>query len=263
MPDTENAVPAGEEAGQEVEETGATTTPEEATDAAEDRESKDETPAWLKREMKIERDRRRAAEAEAAELRKAVLHLVKPGEGGVKPAPSGPPKMEDFEDYEKYTDALVDWKLEQRTAKQAEAEAAKTEEAKARELVGAWEKGTETARGKYDDYDDVVFNPDLPVTEPMKRAILAAESGPDVAYFLGKNPKEAARIAGLDPIAAVMEIGKLAARMSKPEAAAVTSKAPTPIKPVGGKGAVNTDPDKMTTDEWMKWRNAQLQKKRG
>lgn len=85
---------------------------------------------------------------------------------------------------------------------------------------------------KYEDFEEVVTG-DTTITEVMRDAIFEAENQADVAYFLGKNPKEARRIAKLPPIRQAVEIGKLDGKdwsPSKPK----TSKAPAPIDPVGG-----------------------------
>ena len=36
---------------------------------------------------------------------------------------------------------------------------------------------------------------------------------------------------------------------------------PRPVAKVGGNAQAARDPDKMSTDEWLKWRNAQLRQK--
>jgi hypothetical protein len=41
--------------------------------------------------------------------------------------------------------------------------------------------------------------------------------------------------------------------------------APAPARPaskVGGNATVAKDPDKMVTDEWLRWRNSELRKKK-
>jgi len=88
-----------------------------------------------------------------------------------------------------------------------------------------------------------------------------SEQGPQILYHLGKNPEEAMRIARLPPAHAALEIGRLEAKLSLPQAKTVTQ-APPPIRPLsGGSGSAIVDPDKMTTTEWRQWREEQLRKR--
>lgn len=117
----------------------------------------------------------------------------------------------------------------------------------------------EAALEKYDDFERVAYNPSLPVTDSMALAIQASEQGPDVLYWLGSNPKEAAKIANLPPILQAKEIGKIEATLAANPPAKKMSGAPAPIKPVtptgnGGPAYDTTDPraaEKMGTSEWI------------
>jgi hypothetical protein len=50
------------------------------------------------------------------------------------------------------------------------------------------------------EFRKVIESPSLPVTPAMSIAMLRTEDPTGVAYHLGKNPSEAARIARLAPI---------------------------------------------------------------
>ena len=114
-------------------------------------------------------------------------------------------------------------------------------------------------RDKYDDFEQVAYNPNLPVTEAMARAIQASEIGPDVLYHLGNSPNEAARISRLDPILQAREIGKIEARLGAEPPVKRTSNAPAPIAPVTARSQGTprydtTDPrstKSMSTSEWI------------
>lgn len=56
------------------------------------------------------------------------------------------------------------------------------------------------AAEKYPDFDEVVKNKELPLTESMLNVAMATKNGPDLLYFLGKNPKEVQRISKLHPL---------------------------------------------------------------
>lgn len=105
------------------------------------------------------------------------------------------------------------------------------------------------------DYFMTIQNPDLRITGEMAEAIKAVDNGPELAYYLGKNPDLAAKIASLDGRRQFLEIGRLQAEISarKPPSAE-QSKAPPPIKPVGTKATVQKDPSRMTDKEFAEWR---------
>lgn len=178
--------------------------------------------------------------------------------------PSQAPKLEQYNSIEEYLDALADHKASQKfdhLAKEREAKESQTRQQKeAAKLREGYTKQTEQARQAYEDFDDVVQDPDLPISQAMAEAIMRSSNGADVAYYLGKNPDQAARIASLDPFSAAVEIGRIAATVVRPQPRK-TSNAPPPIQPVGARATPVTDPDKMSADEWMKWRNGQLKKR--
>lgn len=157
-----------------------------------------------------------------------------------------------FDTYEDYAEALAERKAEELLAKR---EAARQQA----ELLEAYHDREEAARDKYDDFEQVAYNPELPVTEVMAQSIQASDVGPDVLYWLGSNPKEAARIARLPTILQAKEIGKIEAVMTSNPPVRKTSTAPAPIAPVtarsnGTPRYDTTDPRStktMSTSEWI------------
>lgn len=195
---------------------------------------------------------------EREDWKRAALRLMEQQQGTQQPEPpkqaepQGKPDLGKYESYEAYVEALTEWKLEQRESQRRQQEEGKrrqAEQAKTQEAVG---KVIEKGRGKYDDYDAVVFNPSVPITDAMAQAMLDIDSGHDVAYYLGSNPQEAARIAQLSPFAQAREIGKLEIKLSAKPAKTV-SDAPPPITPVGSKSAASKDPAQMSDKEWAEW----------
>lgn len=137
----------------------------------------------------------------------------------------------------------------------AQREAAKQQAA----ITEAYYDREEDVRTKYDDFDQVAYNPNLPVTDVMAQTIQASDIGPDVIYWLGSNPKEASRIAQLPPFLQAKEIGKLEASLSSNPPVKKTSTAPAPIAPVtartsGSPAYDTTDPRSvktMSTSDWI------------
>jgi hypothetical protein len=126
-------------------------------------------------------------------------------------------------------------------------------------LLEAYQDREEDARVRYDDFEQVAYNPNLSVTDVMAQTIQASDNGPDVIYYLGSNPKEASRISALPPILQAKEIGKIEAKLTSNPPTKRTSTAPAPIAPVAARTSGNpkydtTDPrsvKSMSTSEWI------------
>ncbi len=99
---------------------------------------------------------------------------------------------------------------------------------------------------------------------PEKRGManlcfLVVEIGPDIAYFLGSNPKEADRISRLSPFLQAKEIGKIEAKVAASPPTKKPSSAPAPIQPVAARASGapaydTTDPRSikaMSTSDWI------------
>lgn len=166
--------------------------------------------------------------------------------------PKEVPPVDQFESPEAYAEALA--------VKKAEELLNQRELQKQRAAIeDAYAEREEEARNKYDDFEQVAYNPQLRVTDVMAETIKASDNGPDLAYWLGSNPKEADRISRLSPLLQAREIGKIEARLSAEPPQKKTTSAPEPIRPVSAR-AVNpgvtdtTDPrsiQTMSTSEWI------------
>ena len=156
-----------------------------------------------------------------------------------------------FESTEAYTEALALQKAEELIAKR---EAAKQHSA----ILESYQEREEAARDKYDDFEQVAYNPNVPITTVMAETIRASDIGPDVAYYLGSNPREADRISKLPPYLQAKELGKIEVKLADSPPVKKTSSAPAPIAPVTarglGKAVDTTDPrslKEMSTSEWI------------
>jgi hypothetical protein len=166
--------------------------------------------------------------------------------------PATPPTQEQFESPEAYADALAERKAQELVARR-EAERQQAE------VLEGYHEREEKARDKYEDFEQVAYNPRLPITQVMAETIQASDIGPEMAYYLGSNPKEADRIARLSPFLQAKEIGKIEAKLAENPPVKKSSSAPTPISPVtprGGNARVldTTDPrsiKEMSTSEWI------------
>ena len=187
----------------------------------------------------------------AKEQRKWERKLQQPATPAVPPVPKEIPPADQFESVEAYAQALAEKRaaelLQQREAQQQQAQ-----------VLESHRDREESAREKYDDYEDVVYNPKLAITPIMAQTIQASDMGPDVAYYLGTNPKEAERIARMPAIAQAKEIGKIEAKLTSSPPVKRTTSAPTPISPVSARTTSTsldtTDPraaKQMSASEWI------------
>ena len=116
-----------------------------------------------------------------------------------------------------------------------------------------WADQAGEARSKYTDFDTVVTAEDLSITPSMARVIASSDLGADIAYHLGTNKAEAARIAQMSDLEMARNLGAIEARLSMPKVKTQTT-APDPVTPVRPKATATKDPEKMTPAEYRAWR---------
>ena len=164
-----------------------------------------------------------------------------------------PPAPDDFESAQQYAEALAEQKAQELLARR-EAEAQQAA------LLESYKDREEEARDRYEDFEQVAYNPSLPVTDVMAQAIQASDIGPEVIYYLGSNPKEASRISRLPPVLQAKEIGKIEVNLTSNPPVKNTSTAPAPLAPVtatrsnSGPRYDTADPrsiKSMSTSEWI------------
>jgi len=219
-----------------------TATPDDSANADSKPEDEQKPPKTFTQEELDEIVQKRLAK----ERRKLERQLQRPD-----PAPQAPvqandgepvkPKISEFQTVEEYDAAMEQWadkkaEFKERVKEKQQAELRQREAQ--HEILAAHEDREDSAREKYPDYDTVVGNPNLPITAAMADAIRLSDVGPDVAFYLGQNVKEAARIAQLPPILQVKEIGRLEAKvqLAPPVSAKKPSSAPDPITPIKAGG---------------------------
>jgi hypothetical protein len=231
----ETASPEPEVSSPEVVEAAPKTFTQEELDAAIGKRLAREQRKWEREQQ------RRAAETQT-----------------VKSTPADLPPVDQFESPEAYAEALAYRKAEELLAQR---EQAKQQAA----LLEGYHEREEQAREKYEDFEQVAYNPNLRITDVMAETIQASEIGPDLAYFLGANPKEADRISRLSPFLQAKEIGKIEAKLSDNPPAKKTTSAPAPIAPVtarttGSQAYDTTDPRSTKTMSVSEWIEAERQR---
>lgn len=163
------------------------------------------------------------------QLTRALEAITKIGTTTQAPAPtatqdiSARPTRDAYSDPESYEAALVTWasseaasraaaEMERRQteAEEARAEAIRVAEAnrveqtrleaerqQADALRTSWETKREAALSKYEDFVEVAESPSVPISDAMALVIMNSDDGAEIAYYLGKHPDEAAKIAGM------------------------------------------------------------------
>jgi hypothetical protein len=207
---------------------------------------------------KAERDIQREIDQRIAE----ALKQNAPKQDAVQEAPTKP-RPDQFATTEEYVEAVAEWKADLKVKSHFELTEKQRQEQMRQQhmqqVQQSYRKMEESAREKYEDFEEVAYNPSVPITPAMAATIQESEMGPDIAYYLGKNTQEADRIARLAPFLQAKELGKLEAKLASTVTPPKPSAAPAPIAPLKSPTASSayvdtTDPrsaEKMSTSEWI------------
>lgn len=194
--------------------------------------------------------KRREAERERDYWREQAMRQAQPEQQPQPQQPQGyadlpEPKSEDFETYDAFVDARADWRAQVNLRRYMEQQQAQTQ----KQSIQSWR---EQGRSKYGDWNEV-FTQELPISVEMGATIMDSPQGHDLAYYLGKNPQEAYRIANLPAHRQAYELGKLETKLAAPPQKTKTN-APAPTSPVGGKEVPAKKPEDMDYEEYKAWR---------
>jgi hypothetical protein len=259
--ETDNVVDEGQPSAESKTQEQITETPPEPEVKAEP--PKEEEPSIPKGVQKrIDRAVRQKyeAEAEAKILRERLQsfeqrQFQQPQQQGVD---NNEPKIENYSDFDSYVAAKAKWIASQEVErtlseydKRQMAERAATAHHK---TVESWNRRMAEATAEMPDFEEVLSSSDVPMTDPMKHAIMESEVGPKLAYWLANNQAEALKIAEMSPIGAIRAIGRIEERLTGQNSVKKPTSAPKPLTPVGGKAAVSKDPGQMSDEEYAKWR---------
>jgi len=206
-----------------------------------------------------------------AERRLAAMPLPEQPQPTEPPTLKAKPEVDEFETYEQYVEELTDWKVAQVIAGERQAYAQDQAQRARQEYAQVWNTKLEAAREIHEDFEEVVNNPDIPVSPAMGEAIIDSGIGAEILYWLGKNPEASRELAVLPPLAAAREIGKLEWHLAPlpessgketplaPSPTPKVSSAPAPISPVGGNtDRTNIPLDQMGMDQFTRERERQI-----
>ena len=146
------------------------------------------------------------------------------------------PDLSNIADQDEVLAEKTAWKIQQSSVAEKEHTLQQEREARAtaqqQALNETWQDVLEDTRERIPDFD-AVFNGNVPVHERAVPFIVESEKAGDLAYYLGKNIKEAQALYQqfeTAPAKALIELGRLEARLSAPKAKTVsTAPKPAPI----------------------------------
>ena len=169
------------------------------------------------------------------------------------------PELGDFTDFSDFNRAQARYEARQeiKAAMQAERDAQEQQRAQyeAMTLRETFEAKARQFETDAPDWRQVVST--MPLSDATFQAAQQSEMGPALLYHLGKNPQLAAQIYSMTPYQQAMQLGRLEAQLSAPQAKRVSG-APEPITPLSGGGSAAYDPNRGTAEDYKAWRNAQL-----
>jgi hypothetical protein len=164
------------------------------------------------------------------------------------------PRPENYRAPEDYTRAVAEQAVREVGAEILARQASQAQEIAARAAEDAWAESTADFRRKAPDFEAVAHNPNLTVRPVMADAIRESSRGAEIAYYLGKNPAEAARIASLPPVSQATAIARLETRVGG-AAQAPVSRAPEPVSTLSGRsGSAGKRLEDMNFEEYRRAR---------
>ncbi len=172
-------------------------------------------------------------------------------------APSSPqdgastkPTLDQFESYEEFTEALTDWKVDQKLEKAAAQTRGSIREAD-------WSSKVEAAKSSITDWDNVVGSSDVRLRDDIVDAMKEADRGAELLFHMASHPEVCERLNALSPARAAIELGRLEATLDAPAVRRV-SNAPAPITPVRGGPSTKIDLNKAGMDDYVAERRRQM-----
>lgn len=263
--------PVADESSEELEAQDAGDEEGEEAEGDEHGEEKPKRKGGFQRKIeRLERERFEA-QMQADEYRQALEQLSRQGQhpGQQQPQPQHQmPRLEDYDyDTERYQQAMQQWTvgtMQGYMQQQAAYQQQMAEQAQQQQRFNELQSRIVSATEKYPDFMVKVQDPSIPslarVNPAAFEAVTESESFADVAYYLANNPSEIYAFRGLTPAQTVRRVAKLEAELGGGKRTVVPA-APKPPSTLKGGGPVQKDPNKMTTKEWLEWRNSDLRAK--
>ena len=155
---------------------------------------------------------RKLAERRAAEMERRLMAMAQPE---TEKQPEAKPERHKFATEEEYTDALSDWKVDQKFA-QREAEAQARAQAEHQQaIIEAAKQRLATAIELVPDFKEVTESADVMIPPVVASYMQKSELFAELGYYFAKNPDVAVSLSKLAGDAQLVKVGKIEA-MLKP-----------------------------------------------
>lgn len=216
--------------------------------------------------------RAKAAEAERdrilAELESNRAFRTQPHNQPAGDVPK-PPTLEDFnydegryqEARDKYVADIAVRQVRNEVANARDAEANQAEADRKRDAGRRFREKAELAADRYEHLDDAMeafHKGGITVSVPMVEFVYEhAEDGPAIVHHLYANQELAEKIASLPPYAAVRELARLEASLSKPQPRNISNAPKPPVVPKGGAEPPTRDLENMPMADYAALRRKQ------
>lgn len=189
--------------------------------------------------------------SQVADLERQNTHYRTLAERGGQPRRLDPLQFQSDADYQR---ALI-----QETARQSQSEFARTQAQTAASQAQMieqqiWDARVGDFREQMPDFEQVAYSGSVTYSQHGLAMVRQMSEGPQVAYYLGKNPAEAQRIAQLTPLETAFELGRLATRINAGNARRVSS-APPPVTTLRGSARATPNLESMSMDEYIAYRS--------
>lgn len=186
-----------------------------------------------KRIDEITRARREAErEAEYWRMRAQQAPPAQQPTPQAQPAGEQPPTPQQYQTYDDYVTARAQYEGRQAAMAlyiQAEQQRAwQAAQAEGMRRIQTLNEKLITDGAKYPDFDEVVRSDKTRITTVMADALAYMPNPAEIAYHLGKNRQESARIAQLPPIQQAIEIARIGATLAATPTQKTVSTAPAP-----------------------------------
>lgn len=169
------------------------------------------------------------------------------------------PAMSNYTTLDEYTTALADWRWSIKEAQQQEQQAQAAEHRKRENYSSKVKDFSEKTEDFHDVMEEAASEP-LDTDGIIYNTIIESDIGPQIAYYLAKNPDEVRKIREMSPQRRLLQLGKIEAKLENASAPAASSRpakasAPAPVKPVTGKSTVAKTEYSMSPQELIRARN--------
>jgi hypothetical protein len=167
-------------------------------------------PKKSKFSRRVEKLAREIADREIAKrLETAPQRAAQPESVAARPKP----QRADFADDEAFEDALVKWGVEKAEKEKAIQQAEAAQRQHCERNLRNYAAQIAEAQERYPDWEEVVGQ-EIHIGMAAQMAIYELETGAaDVVYYLGKHPVYAEKLGQMSQASAIMEIGRLSARL--------------------------------------------------